>query len=254
VCTIAAAIAQFREFPVVIAANRDEVMDRPSTPPLLWTGPVPFLAPRDDRAGGTWMGFNAAGLFVGITNRFDTPRHEGRASRGGIVTRALAQGEVASLHEELSGMDPLGFNAFHLFYADVSGAAGVTWSDGERVWQQWLEPGVHAFTERSFGAARVDRAPGIVSRWPRPLADGTPDVAALQAMLAWHDERDPLRSLCIHLPQFNFGTRSSAVLLLSGNMASSRFYWAEGSPCSNPFVEQGALVGALASVSRPMPG
>ena len=249
-CTIAAAIGQFPNFPLVIAANRDEALDRPSTPPFLWPGPIPFLAPRDDQAGGTWMGLNAAGLFVGITNRFMAPRHESRASRGHIVTRALAWPDVSSLDQELKGMDPRGFNAFHLFYADASGAAGVTWSDGERLSQQRLQPGVHAITERSFGAARVDRASRIVSLWPPPLRDGAPDVEALEAMLARHDERDPLSSLCLHLPEFNYGTRSSAVLLLSSTLSSSRFFWAEGSPCRNPYVDQGPLVRALAS-ARP---
>jgi Transport and Golgi organisation 2 len=247
VCTIAAAIGQFSRFPVVIAANRDEVMDRPSSPPFVWPGPVPFLAPRDDKAGGTWMGLNAVGLFVAITNRFMSAREEARTSRGHIVTRALALPDVGSLHRELSGMDVLAFNAFNLFYADASGAAGVTWSDGERLAQQRLEPGVHAITERSFGAARADRASGIVARWPPPLPGGDPDMQALQLMLARHDERDPLASLCIHLPQFNFGTRSSAVLLLARTVASSRFFWAEGSPCRNTYLDQGTLVRALAS-------
>jgi uncharacterized protein with NRDE domain len=247
VCTIAAAVDRFAGFPIVVAANRDEVLDRPSTPPFLWSGPVPFLAPRDDKAGGTWMGLNARGLLVGIANRFHSPRDPARGSRGHIVTRALAMPDVEALHRELSAIDPRAFNAFHLFYADAGGAAAITWSDGERLSQQRLGPGVHAITERSFGADAIDRAPAIVARWPAPLPDGTPDVGALQAMLARHDDRDPLTTLCMHYPEFNFGTRSSAILLLSADVASSRFWWAEGSPCRNPYVDQSALVRALMS-------
>ncbi|HZA49635.1 MAG TPA: hypothetical protein VE549_02780, partial [Myxococcaceae bacterium] len=68
---------------------------------------------------------------------------------------------------------------------------------------------------------------------------------ALQAMLSHHDERDPLTTLCIHVPEYNFGTRSSAILLLSRDLAASRFWWAEGSPCRNPYVERSELVRAL---------
>jgi hypothetical protein len=157
---------------------------------------------------------------------------------------------VKALHTELSGVDPRAFNAFHLFYADASGAAAITWSDGERLAQERLGAGVYAITERSFGADTIDRAPSIVARWPAPLADGSPDVRALQAMLAHHDERDPLTTLCIHVPEYNFGTRSSAILLLSPDLAASRFWWAEGSPCRNPFIDQPALVRALASAFR----
>ena len=244
-CTIAAAVDRFPGFPVVIAANRDEVLDRPATPPFIWPGDVAFLAPRDDQAGGTWMGLNARGLFIGIANRFRSPRDRSRGSRGHIVSRALEMPNVEGLHAKLSGVDPRAFNAFHLFYADVTGAAGVTWSDGERLSQQRLGPGVHAITERSFGADTVDRAPTIVARWPAPLPDDTPDVRALQAMLAHHDERDPLATLCIHLPEYNFGTRSSAILMLARDLAASRFWWAEGSPCRNPYVERSELVRAL---------
>jgi uncharacterized protein with NRDE domain len=247
VCTIAVAIQRFAGFPVVVAANRDEVLDRPSTPPFLWQEDLPYLAPRDDLAGGTWMGLNARGLFVGIANRFRSPRDRTRASRGHIVSQALAMPDVDGLHRKMSAVDPRKFNAFHLFYADASGAAGVTWSDGERMSQQRLGPGVHVITERSFGADTVDRAETIIARWPPPLSDGSPDVAALQAMLSRHDDRDPLGTLCIHLPQFNFGTRSSAVLLLSADLASSRFWWAEGSPCRTPYVDRSELVRALAA-------
>ena len=253
VCTIAAAVQGFPGFPLVVAANRDEVLDRPATPPFRWPGDVPFLAPRDDLAGGTWMGLNARGLFVGIANRFRSPRDRTRASRGHIVTRALAMPDVDALHRDLSAIDPRKFNAFHLFYADASGAAGVTWSDGEQLVQQRLGPGVHVVTERSFGADAVDRAETIVHRWPAPLADGSPDVPALQAMLSRHDERDPLGTICIHLPQFNFGTRSSAILLLARDLAGSRFWWAEGSPCQNPYVERSELVRALISARAESP-
>lgn len=246
-CTIAAEIGRFPAFPVVVAANRDEAFDRPSSPPFVWTGSVPFLAPRDDQAGGTWMGLNARGLFVGIANRFRTPRDRSRASRGHIVTRALARADVKSLHRELAGIDPRAFNAFHLFYADAGGAAGITWSDGEKLSQERLGPGVYAITERSFGADEVDRAAAIVSRWPAALPDGAPDVAALEAMLAHHEEGNPLGSVCIHLPQFNFGTRSSAVLLLSADLPSARLFWAEGSPCSTPYREDPRLLRALVS-------
>lgn len=249
-CTIAAAVGLFPRYRVVVAANRDEVLDRPSTPPFLWPGDVPFLAPRDDLAGGTWMGLNARGLFVGIANRFRSPRDRTRASRGHIVSRALAMSDVDALHREMSAVDPAKFNAFHLFYADASGAAGVTWSDGDRLSQQRLAPGIHVITEQSFGADTVDRAETIVKRWPAPLADGSPDVPALEAMLSRHDERDPLGTLCIHLPQFNFGTRSSAILLLAPDLAMSRFWWAEGSPCQNPYVDRSELVRALTSRSK----
>lgn len=55
--------------PLVVAANRDEFLDRPSEEPALRssrTGPI--VAPLDLEAGGTWVGVSARGVFAGLTN------------------------------------------------------------------------------------------------------------------------------------------------------------------------------------------
>ena len=55
-----------------VAANRDEFLARPADPPTP-SADGRWLAPRDRQAGGTWLGVNRAGLFVGVTNRFGRP-------------------------------------------------------------------------------------------------------------------------------------------------------------------------------------
>ena len=54
-CTLIASVGQVPGLPIVVAANRDEALDRPSSPPSLWHLQPPFIAPRDERAGGTWL-------------------------------------------------------------------------------------------------------------------------------------------------------------------------------------------------------
>ena len=66
-----------RGFPVarmdrdlVLAANRDEYLDRAAEKPTLRrSGNRTVLAPRDLQAGGTWLGLNDAKLFAALTNR-----------------------------------------------------------------------------------------------------------------------------------------------------------------------------------------
>ncbi|MDR9382369.1 MAG: NRDE family protein, partial [Natronomonas sp.] len=53
-CTLIVAWRVFDDAPVCVAANRDEATDRPSSPPRVREGDRPVLAPRDERAGGTW--------------------------------------------------------------------------------------------------------------------------------------------------------------------------------------------------------
>ena len=69
-CTLIALFRCFDGAPLVVAANRDEFHDRPAEGPALrWTEAGAIVAPHDVRAGGTWLGLNAAGVFAAVTNR-----------------------------------------------------------------------------------------------------------------------------------------------------------------------------------------
>jgi uncharacterized protein with NRDE domain len=76
-CTLIVSIRQHDAVPLVVAANRDELLTRPARGPFKWKG-LPFVAPRDEQAGGSWLGLTTRGLFVGVTNRFMAPKHEDR--------------------------------------------------------------------------------------------------------------------------------------------------------------------------------
>lgn len=234
-CTLALAFRRHEGFPVVVAANRDEALDRPAVGPFVW--PKGFVAPRDERAGGTWLGVTRSGLFVGVTNRFPTLRDAARASRGALVAEALEASSARALHQRLSAVDPLRYNAFHLMYADASDAF-ITWSDGGQLHRITLEPGLHVVTERSFGGDDTPRVALVRSAWPE-----APEPEALQRVLRQLGET-ALDGTYVFAPDFNYGTRSSLVLLLGPS--GSRFFWAEGQPPKPPpFVERPALLSAL---------
>jgi uncharacterized protein with NRDE domain len=88
-----------------VAANRDEAYARPFSAPRRWEAATPFWAPRDEVEGGTWIGVNLKGLVVAITNRSRLPEAAERASRGHLVTAALAGGGLdearAAVEQEL---------------------------------------------------------------------------------------------------------------------------------------------------------
>ncbi len=62
-CTL---VAIHRAIPgrwLVVAANRDEYLDRPAEGPALRrSGEWPVIAPLDIKAGGTWLGLNKEGF------------------------------------------------------------------------------------------------------------------------------------------------------------------------------------------------
>ncbi len=237
-CTLVIASHVFADHPIVVVANRDEQLDRASSPPLLW--PEGFLAPRDDVAGGTWLGVNRAGVFVGITNRYLGPADPSRRSRGALVKDALVLGSARAIHEALAAVPPRRHNGFHLVYADAHDTL-ATVSDGTHGAQLVLGRGRHVITERSFGAgddrARVER---IDRAWARLATPPALELERLTQILTDHDPGDPLGATCIHLPGIPYGTRSGTAIAIAADRAprcgpAVRMLWAEGPPCTARF-------------------
>ncbi len=69
-CLIAFAWGAHPDYPLVIAANRDEIYARPTAPLAQWTTPAghTIVSGRDLQDGGTWMGFTPSGRFAMLTN------------------------------------------------------------------------------------------------------------------------------------------------------------------------------------------
>jgi uncharacterized protein with NRDE domain len=220
-----------------VAANRDELRARPATGPHHWAGET-FWAPKDEQAGGTWLGVTDSGMFVGVTNRFGAQRDEKRRSRGQLVVEALRARSAAELHQRLEPLKAHEFNAFHLLYTDGHGAY-VTWCDGERVQQAALGDGLHVVTERSLGADDMGRTELVFARLA--LLPSWPEVKDLQEVMKIHEPAAPPAGTCVHLDQWGYGTRSSMILM------NGRVWWAEGPPCVTPYIE---VTAALAGTTR----
>jgi uncharacterized protein with NRDE domain len=194
-CTLIARVPGHPAEPLVIAANRDEALDRPSRPPFLWPASEGgFVAPLDEQGGGTWLGISRGRMFVGITNRMGLPVFADRVSRGTLVTWALRQASAAALHEALQALRGDRHNPFHLFYADATGAF-VTGSDGFRVWHRSLAPGLHVVTQQD-----VDSTGGRFDIVAEAMRRREPwDVPQLETLLREHRE-DPREAICVHAP------------------------------------------------------
>src|SRR5690606_18774452 len=74
----------------IVAANRDEFLDRPAEPAHFWPDAPQLLAGRDKRACGTWLGITRQGRFAAITNYRNLRRtFPAGPSRGALVREAL---------------------------------------------------------------------------------------------------------------------------------------------------------------------
>ncbi|HZR07760.1 MAG TPA: NRDE family protein [Myxococcales bacterium] len=208
---------------LAISGNRNELLSRPASGPRVGNG---VLAPRDELAHGSWLGLNAHGLFVCVTNRRGAMVDPSRKSRGLLVLESLQARSARGLHQALRELRGDRHNGFHLVYADLHDAF-VTWGDGYAVTQARLDPGqVHVITERSFGAGEGERERTVA----RAFADLEPEVHAWREPMTVHAP-EPLESACVHADAVGYGTRSSLQLILEEKEVAA--LWTDGHPCTN---------------------
>jgi len=89
-CLIVLAVGQHPEYPLIVAANRDEFHKRSTRDAQWWSDKPDILGGRDLQAGGTWLALNRNGRFATVTNFRDaSPPSANLLSRGHLVTGFL---------------------------------------------------------------------------------------------------------------------------------------------------------------------
>lgn len=245
VCTLIALVRCVEGAPLVIAANRDEYLDRPAAPPAVAssTGGRPVVAPRDLRAGGTWLGINDARLFVGLTNRPVAALDPFRPSRGQIVLDALDAPSAREAAELVAALPADAFNPFNLFLADERDAFAVVYETAPRV--ETLAPGVHVVGNADPDDRAIPKIARLLDRAEaarRRPGDGLLD--ALAEICRGHENAGrPREDACIHLG--GYGTRSSMLLRLSERTSEDVWRWADGAPCSTSYENVTDLLHSL---------
>ncbi|WP_371325450.1 NRDE family protein [Dechloromonas sp. ZY10] len=206
------------DYPLVVAANRDEFYARPTAAATHWPESPQVIAGRDLEAGGTWLGITERGRFAAVTNVREPGQPPGRYSRGQL-TRDFLCGEQAALPylQALAGADYAGFN---LLVADGEQLAYFSNRGGS---PQTLDPGVYGLSNRLLD-----------SPWPKLLKarerfaaalPQLPDEQVFVSLLA-DDEIVPDHELpqtgvslewerrlsAIFVRSENYGTRASTVV------------------------------------------
>lgn len=242
-CTLAVYVGCSPALPLLVAANRDEFLDRPTADPQVLSVDPWVFGGMDLSAGGTWLGVNGAGLIVGLLNRRRPDGPDPRLRSRGLLTLALLQAPgIEAARRALAVVDGAAYNAFNLLVADRTRALVVTNREGG-LQVATLDPGVHVLTNLELNDPTCPR---IAKSWqrfraidPAAVADPGALVPALGAILADHSTAlDPraetIDTLCVHLG--GYGTRSSSIVAASAT-GSLRFWHANGPPCRTPYRE-----------------
>ena len=116
-CLILLAADVHPDYRLILAANRDEFLARPTAPAGYWSDAPHVLAGRDLKSGGTWLGITKTGRIAALTNYRD-PRsyRHGAPSRGQLASGFLCGSQSAAGYLAFLGREGERYNGFNLIF------------------------------------------------------------------------------------------------------------------------------------------
>jgi len=134
------------DYPLVLAANRDEYYDRPTRPLDYWDDAPDILAGRDLKNQGTWFGLTRTGRISAITNfREQAPQNKNAPSRGLLVSNFSVGKESPKRYLEHVKTIGQRYNGFNLIVGD---GAGLFYYSNRQNSIQQVSSGVYGLSNR----------------------------------------------------------------------------------------------------------
>ena len=206
------------EYPLVVAANRDEFYARPSADAARWPDAPQVIGGLDLEAGGTWLGIAETGRFAAVTNVREPNMAKGACSRGAL-TRGFLLSDL-SAGDYASQIDGKRYSGFNLLLADGESLFYCSNRDGK---PRALPAGVYGLSNHLLDSPW----PKLVQarqRFTEALQD-LPDEAAFFELLADQsivaDDNLPQTGVplewerllsAVFVKSENYGTRASTLV------------------------------------------
>ncbi len=228
-CLIVVAWKAHPRYSLILAANRDEFLDRRSTPLDYWDDNPHVLGGRDVEKGGSWLAANVDGRWAAVTNFRDggpvasSPLSRGHLVAGYVRSPASAPvyaSEISQPLSEFPGCNLLFGDAQSLFYASNRHRPGAATQVTS------LTPGIYGLSNHLLDTPwpKVERCKAsmreLVAADEADLADGLFELLADRTLAA--DEALPATGIPIDRERMlssafivseGYGTRASTVLL-----------------------------------------
>lgn len=231
-------------YPLVVAANRDEVYSRPTAAAAFWDDHPHIYGGRDLAQGGTWLGITRSGRLAAVTNFRDSyAARDGTRSRGELTAKYL-HGTMSPAHYvNRVQREATNYNGFNLIAGDLDELHYVS-NRGSSLLA--VAPGIHGLSNHlldtpwpkiKLGRKRLAE---LLPQNTQQLVDGlfalladrveAPDCMLPDTGVGMHRER-VLSPAFIISP--TYGTRSSTVILIDKHgqvLFSERSFGERGKP------------------------
>ncbi|MEH6593100.1 MAG: NRDE family protein [Halioglobus sp.] len=177
-CLLIFAHCTSNQYPLLLAANRDEFHQRPTAPSAFWPDYPDLLAGRDELSGGTWMGVTRDGKFAAVTNyrdpsaTHDAPRSRGELPLAYLIGKQHPQAYLEAVSQragEYAGFNLLVGRGDELWYINNNSQG----SDVAPAQPRALPPGIYGLSN-----AQLDTPWPKVSTGKQRLQEMTGDSAA----------------------------------------------------------------------------
>ena len=225
-CLILLSYKTHPQYPLIIAANRDEFYDRPTAPAAFWKDAPSLLAGKDLRGGGTWLGVTRNGRVAALANYREPQTFKADAPSRGLLVRDFLLGDLSGA-EYLEKLKKTAdhYNGYIMIFGDVS---QLYYFSNRGTITPLLAPGIHGQSNHLLdtpwpkvlrGKESLER---LLSNQASPsaedlfalLADRTvPEDKLLPDTGIGLENERLLASLFVAAPAY--GTRSSTVILIS---------------------------------------
>jgi hypothetical protein len=242
-CTVILLRHPGHAWPLLIAANRDERLDRKADAPAPWWPDRPgVVGGRDRTGGGSWMAVNRAGVVATVLNRPGSlGPAPGKRSRGVLPLRAAEESSAAAAALAIAALPAGEWRSFNMVVADRNEAFFLRGLGFGQVEALPLPAGVSMVTAHDPNDLS---SPRTARHLPRFQAAEPPDPwrgdwSAWEALLADGDTSgDPTatRGAALRVPPLDgFGTVSASLLALGAD-GSVTWRFADGPPGVAPFL------------------
>jgi uncharacterized protein with NRDE domain len=241
-CTILLAWRHRPGTPIILAANRDELLARPSLDPHVLHREPLIVGGQDAVAGGTWLAVRGDGVVAAVTNRRAGDRDPTRRSRGELPLMLLTAGpdDDAAL-SLLRSLQPGDYNPFNALYMSPR-VAVVAHAHGDSLDIRELEPGLHVLTVYDVDDGSQVKVAALTEMLRRADAEAPDLLAAMETILEERGEpgRSGVDAACIDAGDV-YGTVSSSSVVVRDD-GGIVYRHAPGRPCDTPRADLSALL------------
>ena len=247
-CTLVILRRRDHEWPLLIAANRDEMRSRSwNKPARHWQDRPYTIAGLDQFAQGSWLGINDFGVVAAVLNRHGSlgPAPNKR-SRGELILEALEFSEASDAANSIADLNSEAYRSFNLVIADNVNAYWIANSGTEkRLLINSIPDGLHMLTSYDLNDETSERIKYYLPLFrnadtPQP---GINDWSSWRLLLASEklgNTEDNTSAMCVNRGN-DYGTVSSSLIALASpagrqtKTQSDTWYFAPGPPNCNDY-------------------